>query len=192
MSAGHHDSGKAPDGGDLEVYDLMAEFETPETVLAAAEAAHDKGYREMDAYTPFPVHGLDKAVGFRNTKLPWIVLICGVLGAIGGFGMQYFASVIHYPVNVGGRPLNSWPAFIPVTFECTILLAVFGAVFGMLGLNGLPKPYHPVFNCPAFDRASQDRFFLCIKTNDPIYGGHEQTRAFLDEQKPIAIHEVHR
>jgi hypothetical protein len=125
---------------DPKIYGLVAEFSEPEALIAAANTAREAGYRNMDAYTPFPVHGLSEAVGFRRTKLPIIVLLGGLTGAIVGFGMQYFANVIHYPINIGGRPMNSWPAFIIPTFECTILFSAFAATLGMLALNGLPMP----------------------------------------------------
>ena len=171
------------------IYGLLAEFETPEAVLAASEAVHAAGYREIDAYTPFPIHGLDVAIGFPRQRLPLIVLLGGLFGAVAGFGMQYFAAVIHYPMNVGGRPMNSWPSFIPIAFETTILFAALSAVFGMLALNRLPLPYHPVFNVPEFKRASQDRFYLCIKTSDPNFDD-TATRALLTAQNPDAIYDV--
>jgi len=135
------------------------------------------------------VHGLDEAIGFARPKLPVLVFLGGLFGAVGGFGMQYFASVIHYPMNVGGRPLNSWPAFIPITFECTILVAALTAVFGMLLQNGLPRPYHPVFNVPEFKRASHDRFFLCIKAADPQFD-RQSTRTYLESLDPDNIYDV--
>ena len=160
-------------------YGLLAEFEAPEELVAAAERAYADGYRRLDAYTPFPVHGLAEAIGFHTNRLPLLVLIGGIVGAGAGFLSQYWAAVIDYPINVGGRPLNSWPAFIPITFEVTILVAALTAVLGMLALNGLPQPYHPVFNAPRFALATRDRFFLCIEAADPRFDA-EATRKFLE------------
>lgn len=168
------------------LYGLMAEFDEPEELLTAAKRAHTEGYRRMDAYSPFPVEGVAEAIGFRRARLPLIVLIGGIVGAIGGFMLQYYVSVIIYPLNIGGRPLNSWPSFIPVTFETTILIAALSAVLGMLALNGLPRPHHPVFNVARFERATSDRFFLCIETADPQFD-RERTQQFLQS---IASREV--
>jgi hypothetical protein len=161
------------------LYGLMAEFESPTDIVAAARRAYEEGYRRMDAYSPFPIEELSEAIGFYRNRLPLIVLIGGVLGCVGGFALCYWASVHAYPLNVGGRPLNSWPSFIPVTFETTILVAALFAVFGMLALNGLPQPYHPVFNVPRFELASRNTFFLCIEAIDPKFR-REETRAFLE------------
>ena len=171
---------------DPKIYGLLAEFDDPEDLLAASRRAHAEGYRRMDAYTPFPVHGLADAVGLARTKLPIIVLIGGVTGAVCGFAMQYIANVWHYPINIGGRPLNSWPAFIIPTFECTILFSAFSAVLGMLALNGLPMPYHPLFNVPAFELASRSHFFLCIEATDPKFDA-EGTRRFMETAAPRSI-----
>lgn len=160
-------------------YGLLAEFEEPEDLVAAAERATSEGYVHVEAYAPFPVDGLAEALGFRQTRLPMLVLVGGLIGAVGGYLLQYYTSAIAYPLNVGGRPLNSWPAFVPVTFELTILVAALTAVLGMLALNGLPMPYHPVFHVPRFARATQDAFFLFIKHTDPKYD-FDQTRRFLD------------
>lgn len=170
-------------------YGLMAEFESEDDILKAAVQIRDAGYRETDAFSPFPIHGLDSAIGAPRTKLSMVVFIGGLMGCIGGFGMQYFASVIHYPMNIGGRPLNSWPSFIPITFECAVLLAVFSAVFGMLILNKLPMPYHPVFNVDAFRRASQDRFFLIVESKDPKYD-EDGVRKIFESCNADAIHKV--
>jgi ActD protein len=173
------------------LYGLMAEFTTPEELVAAAASAHRAGYRRMDGYTPYAVDGLAEALGFHRNRLPLVVLIGGILGGLGAFFMQYYLSVIDYPINVGGRPFNSWPSFIPVTFELTILGAAFAAVLGMLGLNGLPMPYHPVFNAPLFELATRNRFFLCIQADDARFQLDETWR-FLESLGPGAISEVSR
>lgn len=168
------------------IYGLVAEFSDSERILHAAEHAREAGYRKMDAYSPFPVHGLADAIGFQDIHVPWIIFIGGVLGAIGGFALQIYCLAIDYPLNVGGRPLVSWPSFVPVAFETTILCASFGAVVGMLALNGLPRPYHSIFNTPRFELASQDKFFLCIEANDPMFD-IERTEQFLETLGPDAI-----
>ena len=175
--------------GDAPIYGLLAEFDEPDRLVAAARAAHDDGYRKMDAYTPFPVEHLAEAIGFRTTRLPWLIFAGGLVGCLGGFLLQYWVSVSAYPENIGDRPLNSWPSFIPVTFELTILLAALTAVCGMLGLNGLPMPYHPLFNVPRFAQASRDRFFLCIEARDPRFD-RDKTRRFLESQQPRGIFDV--
>lgn len=172
-----------------EIYGLIAEFDDPQNVLRAARQSYQQGYRRMEAYSPFPVEGLSEAVGFHRTWLPAIVLGAGITGCLGGFGLQYWISKISYPLNVGGRPLNSWPSFIPVTFELTILFAALATVIGMLALNGLPMPYHPVFNTPRFALASQDRFFLAIEAADPIFS-REATRAFLENLGALEVTEL--
>src|SRR3954470_1802093 len=171
------------------VYGLMAEFEDATALVAATERAHAAGDRRMDAYSPFPIEELHHAMGSPHSKLPLIVLIGGIVGCLGGFFLQYWASAIAYPVNVGGRPLNSWPAFIPVTFECTILVAALSAVLGMLALNGLPMPYHPVFNVDRFALASRSRFFLCIEAADRQFD-LERTRQFLESLGPREVSTV--
>lgn len=162
------------------IHGAMAEFDTPEELLDACERAYSEGYRRMDAYAPMPVEGLAEAIGFKRNKVALAVLIGGICGVIGGYSLLYWITVIAYPHNVGGRPLHSWPSYIPITFECMILLASLTALVSMLAMNGLPKPYHPVFNVPAFDRASIDRFFLCIESSDPKFRT-EDTLEFLRE-----------
>jgi hypothetical protein len=170
----------------LALYGLIAEFDDPTSLVAATERAHAEGYRCMDAYSPYPIEELHHALGSHLTHLPLIVLIGGIVGCLGGYFLQYWASALAYPLNVGGKPLHSWPAFIPVTFECTILVAALSAVLGMLALNGLPQPYHPVFNVPRFALASRNRFFLCIEAVDPKFN-LEQTRQFLETLGPREV-----
>ncbi len=171
------------------IHGLMAEFETAQQILEATRRAREAGYCDMDAYTPYTVEGLSAELGLPRTRVPFVVLVAGIVGASTGFFMQWYSMAIDYPFNVGGRPLNSWPVFVPIAFELTVLVAAFGALFGMLFLNGLPRPHHPVFNVPSFERASQDRFFLCIEAIDPKFD-LEQTRRFLAETHPAEIMEV--
>ncbi len=161
------------------IYGLMAEFETSHALVEAARRAHHEGYRKMDAYSPVPIEELHDALHMHDNRLPKLVLAGGILGGLGGYGLQYYVAAIAYPLNVGGRPLHSWPMFIPVTFETTILAAALSAVLGMLALNGLPQPFHPVFNVPRFALASRNRFFLCIESRDPKFNV-ERTRTFLE------------
>jgi hypothetical protein len=171
------------------LYGVVAEFNDPQSLLDAALAVREKGYTSVDAFSPFPIHGLAEAIGFHKSRLSMIVLTMGILGGAGGFFMQWYANVMSYPINIGGKPLNSWPAWIPITFECTILLAAFGAVFGMLALNGLPMPYHPVFNVRRFDSASRDKFFLVIQARDPRFRA-EEARSFLQTLGPREVTDV--
>jgi hypothetical protein len=171
------------------LHGLLAEFDSPAALVAAAEATHQAGYRRTDAFTPFPIEEVAHALGHHHSKVPYLVLTGGIFGALGGFGLCYWTSVIAYPMNIGGRPFNSWPSFLPITFECTILLAAFAAVFGMLALNGLPRPYHPVFNVERFTHASRDRYFLCIQADDPQFD-RVATRAFLAGLHPSEVSEI--
>jgi hypothetical protein len=171
------------------VHGVMAEFDDPNSLIAATRRAHDEGYRCMDAYSPYPIEELHEALGSRHTRLPLVVLIGGLCGCIGGYALQYWVSVVAYPLNIGGKPFHSWPAFIPITFECTILVAALSAVLGMLALNGLPMPYHPVFNVARFALASRNRFFLCIEARDPKFDV-EQTRHFLETLGPREVSTV--
>lgn len=171
------------------IYGLLAEFETPEQVLAAARRTREAGYRRIDAFTPIPVEGLAEAIGFEWTSLPIVVFIGGLLGGITGFGMCWYANVISFPLDIGGKPFNSWPMWIPITFELTVLGGALAATFGMLAMNGLPTPYHPVFNVSRFALASTDRFFLCIKARDDKFDV-AQTKAFLEGLRPHGVFEI--
>lgn len=171
------------------LYGVIAEFNTPADLIAAAERARAAGYTRFEAYTPYPIEELGEAVVDRPTRLPWLIFAGGVAGGLTGFLLQTYVHVFDYPINVGGRPFLSWPSFIPVTFELTILFAAFSAVFGMLGSNGLPQPYHPVFNHSRFDLASQEKFFLVIEAADPRFDADE-TRRFFDGLNALEVSDV--
>lgn len=171
------------------LYGVMAEFESPSDLVAAAHKVYSLGYRRINGYSPYPIEELSEAIGFTHTRLPLIVFIGGLLGGIGGFFMQYWMGVIDYPLNVGGKPYNSWPAFIPITFECIVLAAAFSAVLGMLVLNRLPQPYHPVFNVPNFALATRDRFFLAVEANDQKFN-HEEVVNLLKSLNAVEVNDV--
>ena len=171
------------------IYGLMAEFSDPNELIAAIRQARAGGYRRMDAYTPYPIEEVAEELGIHHNRLPMIVLIGGIVGMISGYALQYWTSVIDYPINVGGRPLHSWPAFIPVTFETTVLGAALSAVLSMLALNRLPMPHHPLFNVPRFALSTNDRFFLCIHGTDPLFD-RDDTRRFLERLVPRQVSEV--
>jgi ActD protein len=171
------------------LYGVMAQFDNPSALVAAARETYAAGYRRINGYSPFPIEELSDAIGFKRTTLPLIVLAGGIIGAVGGFFMQYWMEVIDYPINVGGKPFNSWPAFIPITFECTVLCAAFAAVFGMLALNKLPQPYHPVFNAPNFALATRDSFFLVIEAKDPKFE-HDEAMRFLKSLEAREVNDV--
>jgi hypothetical protein len=171
------------------IYGVMAEFDTPVALVEAAKRTYQAGYRKIDTYTPFPVEGLAEEIGFHRDEVPLVVLIGGIVGGLTGYLMQYWMSAVAYPLNIGGKPYHSWPAFIVITFEMTILFAGISAVFGMLALNGLPMPYHPVFNVPRFTRASRDRFFLVVFSSDVKYDP-AATRQFLESLDPRSVAEV--
>jgi hypothetical protein len=174
---------------DSRTYGLLAELTTPDELLAAVRTARRAGYRRVEAYSPFPVEGLVEALELGPSRVPLIVLAGGLIGGISGYLLQYWVSVLAYPINVGGRPFNSWPAFVPVTFEMTILGAALFGVIGMLALNGLPLPYHPLFNLAQFGRVTRDRFFLCIEASDPRFDLLE-TRRFLESLGPSEVLDV--
>jgi len=171
------------------VYGLMAEFTDHDALLAAAASAFAEGYKRIDAYSPFPITGLAEAIGRPRTIIPLLVLLGGAAGGVGGYFMQWYSMAVDYPLDVGGRPLHSWPAFVPITFELTVLCAALTAFFSVFLLNRLPQPYHPAFNVAAFAQASHDRFFLCIEAVDPKFDP-VQTHAFLENLRPAALHEV--
>jgi hypothetical protein len=171
------------------LYGLMAEFTEHEQVVVAAKRAYEQGYRLMDAYAPFPVEGLAEALGHQRTAVPFIVFSGGVIGALSGYFMEWYAMSVDYPINVGGRPFHSWPAYIPIAFELMVLVASLCGVVGMLALNRLPMPHHPVFNVPEFERASTDRFFLCLEARDPKFE-LSASRQFLESLQPSAVKEV--
>ena len=181
-----HDEATGP-----QVYGLIAEFDDPDLLLSAARLAYREGYRKMDAYSPFAAHGLAEAIGFKKSKIGLFTLIMGITGAVSGFMLQYVGSVIHYPYEIGGRPYFSWQAWIPITFECMVLFAAFTCGLSMIALNGLPQPHHSIFNAKNFERASSDRFFLCIESDDDRFES-DGTRAFLQniEPGPLDVSEV--
>ena len=171
------------------VYGVMAEFEDPTSLVNATRAAYQSGYKTLDAYTPFPIEELSEVLHLHKNKLPLIVLLGGILGGLTGYLMQYYVTVIYFPINIAGRPLHSWPSYIIITFELTILFASLSAVFGLLALCGLPMPYHPVFNVPRFSAASRDRFFLCIESTDPLFD-LEKTSSFLESLEAKEVSHV--
>jgi hypothetical protein len=171
------------------LHGIVAEFATPDDLVRACRKAHDAGYRRMDAYSPYPIEEAAEAIGFHKTEVPLLTLLGGILGGLSGFGLQYWVHNLAYPLNVAGRPQNSWPSFIIITFEMTILFAGITSVVGMLALNGLPRPYHSIFNHPRFSAASRDRFFLCIEADDPIFE-RAGTSSFLRATDAVDVAEV--
>jgi len=174
-----------------DIYGLMAVFKDSNEILSAARRAYEHGYRKMDAYTPFPVDGLAESLGRQKSFVPLMVLVAGVGGGIGGYFLEWYAMARDYPLNIGGRPLNSWPMYIPITFELTILAGALAAFFGMFALNRLPEPYHPMFNAAGFERVSTDAFVLCIEAADPKFD-LSATRHFLEGLEPQSVREVAR
>jgi hypothetical protein len=171
------------------IYGIMAEFDSATALVEAAKRTRQAEYQKIDAYSPFPIEGLAEAIGFHHNAVPLVVLIGGIVGGLSGYLMQWWMSAVDYPLNIGGKPPHSWPAFIVITFEMTILFAGISAVLGMLALNGLPMPYHPVFNVPRFVFASRDRFFLIIFSSDKKYDP-VATRRFLESLDARLVSEV--
>lgn len=159
---------------------VLAEFETPQAIYTACEQVRDAGFKNWDAYTPFPVHGLDKAQGLKSSFLPWIVLCVGLTGTATAIGLQYWVHTGGYPLIISGKPLAAWPAYVPIIFELSVLFSAFATVFGMLAINKLPMLHHPLFNSRRFERVTDDRFFIAIETTDPKFDG-EATLNFLKE-----------
>jgi hypothetical protein len=170
-------------------FGLMAEFPTATALVAAARRARESGYTKVDAYAPYPIMELADALKLPRNRVPLVVLIGGLVGLAAGYGLEYWASALTYPLNIGGRPLHSMPAFIVPAYETTILFASLAAAIGMIVLNGLPMPYHPVFNVSRFAAASSDGFFLTIETSDPKFDAHE-TRRFLDGLHPVGVSDI--
>lgn len=174
-----------------DLYGVIAEYDSPEQVLAAASAASSAGYANMDAYTPHPVEGLDDALGMKPTRLGFVVLAMGLLGMVLGYAMQWYSMTIFYPLNIGGRPLHDWPTYIVITFELTVLFSAFTAGLFMLARNGLPHLYHPIFNTPGFERATRDGYYLCIESDDPKFD-ESAVRSFFHSTTPVSVQEVKR
>lgn len=172
-----------------DIYGVMAEFDNPTALVNATRVVRDRGYRKLDAYTPFPIDELNDVLHLHRNKLPLIVLAGGLVGGLTGYLLQYFITVIYFPINVGGRPLHSWPSYIIITFELTILFGAISTVLGLLALCGLPMPYHPVFNVPRFSAASRDRFFLCIEATDPLFD-RQRTSGLLEALEAREVSEV--
>jgi len=171
------------------LYGVIAEYDDAEALLAAARKVRDAGYKKIDAYSPFPLEGLSEAMGFRDHLVPATMLIGGIVGCLGGFGFLSWATIVSYPINIGGRPIFGWPSFIPITFELTVLFSALSGIFGMILYNGLPLPYHPVFNAPNFEMASSSRFFLCIESKDPKFN-REEVLDFMDTLGALRVSEV--
>ncbi|HLW64182.1 MAG TPA: DUF3341 domain-containing protein [Gemmataceae bacterium] len=171
------------------IYGLLAEFTTAEEILRAARSVRLQGYRSVEAYTPYAVDGLAEELGMKHSQVQFVVLVAGLIGAGVGFFMMYWTMAVDYPFDVGGRPLNSWPVFLPIAFEVMVLVASFAALLSMLYLNGLPRFHRPIFYVPQFARATQDRFFLCIEATDPRFE-REATGQFLAGLRPVEVVEV--
>jgi hypothetical protein len=186
-----HGHGHGHEPEENPVYGIIAEFDDPDRLIDAASATTKAGYKNFDAYSPFPIHGLAEAMHFEDPRVPWMAFFGGITGCLLGFGMQYFIATIDYPWNVGGKPTVSWPQFVPITFEATVLLTGLTTFVSQFAMNGLPRPHNPIFNAPNFDRASQDRFFLCIETDDPQFSESE-TPAFLRGLGALSVAEVAR
>lgn len=174
-----------------DLYGIVAEFDTPEEIMEAARSATAEGYTRTEAYTPFAVEGLDEELGMKPTRLGWVMLLAGATALVLGFFMQWYANVVHYPLNIGGRPYNAWPNFIVITFEVTVLISSFTVGLVMLIRNGLPRLYHPIFNAPNFENVTRDKFFLCIEAKDPRFDP-DSTRRFLESLRPTRVSEVER
>ena len=175
---------------DERFYGLLVEFDDAHDLVSACETIRDAGYRRWDAHTPFPIHGMDEAMGIRGTRLPWIVLVGGLAGMAAGLAMIWWMNAVDYPFVISGKPLFGWPAAVPVTFELTVLFSAFAAFFGMWGLNGMPRLHHPLFSSERFARATSDRFFIAIEKDDPAFD-RRATRELLSSLGGLAVEEIH-
>lgn len=171
------------------LYGFLAEFSSPEALKECVRAARREGFRKIDAYSPFPVEGIAEDMGLKRSPIPAIVLAGGLAGLVTGALMQYYSAVYDYPLNIGGRPLNSWPSFVMIAFELTVLVGGLSGALGMLAINGLPKPHHPLFNVTRFERVTQDGFFFCIEATDPLFHA-QRTWEFLEALKPEGLYAV--
>lgn len=168
------------------LFGTVAEFDSPDGLLKAANAAREAGYKKMDAYSPFPIHGLSEAIGYHSNTVPWIMALGGLTGTVTGLALQWYTASVDYPLNIGGKPLMSLPMFVVVMFECTILFSALTGFFGLWILNGLPRLHHPIFSAKNFERATQDRFFLCIEAKDPSYDA-DKVESLLKAQDPLNV-----
>lgn len=172
------------------LHGILAEYRNPKALIDAARIVNKSGYKKYDTYSPFPIHGMEKAMSLPKSKLGWIVIVCGLIGFFGAIALIYFTMVTDYPINISGKPFENFPAWVPVTFELTVLISAFGATFGMFALNGLPRLNNPLFNVDRFKKATDDGFFLCVEAKDDLFE-QEKVKKLLDDAGAIHIEEVY-